>query len=115
MALRTAARREASQPSFPSHLRDGGNNTDPCVCFGDRTIKEHHLPHNEGTDGLYMKWKGRERSGGIKRERCRQNQAAKCNNLFREREKGRERGVQGGYDVVKKYEPSCRMQTACTE
>lgn len=47
------------------------------------------------------------------RERCRQNQTANATIFLGERE--RERGVQGGYDVVKKCEPSRRMQTACAE
>lgn len=49
------------------------------------------------------------------RERCRQNQTANATIFLEERERERERGVQGGYDVVKKCEPSRRMQTACAE
>lgn len=56
-------------------------------------------------------WSGEAREG--RRETCRQNQTAKCNNRFRER--GRERASERGLQVVKKCEPSRCMQTACTE
>lgn len=65
-----------------------------------------------GMEGERRPWREREK------ERCRQNQTAKRNNRFRERAVERERerfAGGGGYDVVKKCEPSRRMQTACTE
>lgn len=93
-----------------------GNDTEPRVCFGDRTIKEQHKPYNEGTDEPnIMRERGREKKDKIKL----QMQPSFSEEREKEREKARERErevyVLGGYDVVKKCKPSCRMQTAFAE
>ena len=75
MALRTAARTEASRPSSPTHLHDGGNNTNPVFAL--------EMERSKNTTNHIMKgqmdfiWSGEERDGRRKRFRERERDVDK--------------------------------------